>query len=47
MLDDTVVDFGLHHLIIVADKGMMSGDNIAKILMTVLLVARAAQIAMD
>jgi len=31
MLDDTVVDFGLHHLIIVADKGMMSGDNIAKI----------------
>ena len=31
MLDDTVVDFGLHHLIIVADKGMMSGDNIARI----------------
>ncbi len=31
MLDDTVVDFGLHHLILVADKGMMSGDNIAKI----------------
>ncbi len=31
MLDDTVVEFGLHHLIVVADKGMMSGDNIARI----------------
>ena len=31
MLDDTVVGFGMHHLIIVADKGMMSGDNIALI----------------
>ena len=31
MLDDTVVGFGMHHLIVVADKGMMSGDNIARI----------------
>lgn len=31
MLDDTVVGFGMHHLIVVADKGMMSGDNIAHI----------------
>lgn len=31
MLDDTVVEFGMHHLIVVADKGMMSGNNIAKI----------------
>jgi len=31
MLDETVVDLGLHHLILVADKGMMSGDNIARI----------------
>lgn len=31
MLDDTVVAFGMHHLIVVADKGMMSGDNIARI----------------
>jgi transposase len=31
MLDDAVVDLGIHHLIVVADKGMMRGDNIAKI----------------
>jgi len=31
MLDDTVVEFGMHKLIVVADKGMMSGDNIARI----------------
>lgn len=31
ILDDTVVGFGMHHLIVVADKGMMSGDNIARI----------------
>jgi len=31
MLDDIVVEFGPHHLIVVADKGMMSGDNIARI----------------
>ncbi len=31
MLDDTVVNLGMHHLIVVADKGMMSGENIAKI----------------
>lgn len=31
MLDNTVVGFGMHHLIVVADKGMMSGDNIARI----------------
>src|SRR6056297_1065026 len=31
MMDDTVVGFGMHHLIVVADKGMMSGDNIAHI----------------
>jgi transposase len=31
MLDNTVVGFGMHHLIVVADKGMMSGMNIAKI----------------
>ncbi len=31
MLDDTVIGLGMHHLIVVADKGMMSGDNIAKI----------------
>jgi transposase len=31
MLDDTVIGFGMHHLIVVADKGMMSGDNIARI----------------
>jgi len=31
MLDDTVVGFGMHHLIVVADKGMMSGDNIVQI----------------
>lgn len=31
LLDDTVVGFGMHNLIVVADKGMMSGDNIARI----------------
>lgn len=31
MLDETVVGFGMHNLIVVADKGMMSGDNIARI----------------
>ena len=31
MLDDAVLDLGMHHLIMVADKGMMSGDNIAKL----------------
>ena len=31
MLDDTVIGLGMHHLIVVADKGMMSGENIAKV----------------
>ena len=31
MLEDTAIGLDLHHLIVVADKGMMSGDNIAKI----------------
>jgi Transposase len=31
ILDDAVLDLGMHHLIMVADKGMMSGDNIAKL----------------
>ena len=31
MVDDTVVGFGMHHLIVVADKGMMNGDTIARV----------------
>jgi transposase len=33
MLDGTILDLGLHHRIVVADKGMMSGDNVARILL--------------
>ncbi len=33
LLDGTLLDLGLHHRIVVADKGMMSGDNVAHILL--------------
>lgn len=31
MLDDTAVDLDVHHTIVISDKGIMSGDNVAKI----------------